>query len=92
MSTQLLFSLIYLHVFAIGVNPYSDDITVTTSLSLHLSKAILALSSIKTSVQTLSSISIPLLTSMVRFLPYLIELYLLQQSLSVSRNAVIEDL
>ena len=33
-----------------------------------------------------------LLSSMVRFLPYSIKLHLLQQSLSLSRNVVIEEL
>ena len=34
----------YRFVFAVGFNPHFDDITVTTLLSLHLTKAILALS------------------------------------------------
>ena len=45
-------------VFAVGFNPYFDDITFTILLSFNLMKTILVLSSITTSANPLSSFSI----------------------------------
>ena len=49
MSTWPFFPLMYCFVFAVGFSTYFDDITVTILLSFHLTKAILAISSITTS-------------------------------------------
>ena len=56
-STFLLLD-IYRFLFAVGFSPYFDDITVTNLLSFHLTKAILALSSIIVSADHPSSFSI----------------------------------
>ena len=58
--TRPFFSLMYRFVFAVGFSPYFDDITVTTLLSLHVTKAILALSSITASPDPLSSFCVSL--------------------------------
>ena len=50
--------LMYRYVFAVEFNPYFDDITVTTLLFVHLTKAILELPSITTLADPLSSFSI----------------------------------
>ena len=88
-STFLL--LIYCNVFAVEFNPYFDDITVTTLLFFHLTKAILELSLIAASADPLFSFSISFIGFSGAF-STLIKLYLLQQSLSLSTKVVIADL
>ena len=52
---QSFFCLMYRFVFAVGFNQYFDDTTITTLSFFHITKAILALSSITTSADRLSS-------------------------------------
>ena len=87
-----IFSLMYRFVFAVGFNLYFDDITVTTFLSFHLTKAILALSLITISDDALSSFSIFFTGFNCAFSTLFNQTVLVAAlSFSLSSDAVIED-